>query len=193
MKFLAIDFETADYGRDSACAVGLVRVEKSVITERVSFLIRPPRRHIYFTYVHGITWEDVKDEPTFEELWTEIHSRFEGVDYLVAHNASFDRGVLEGCCRAAAIEVPAIPFQCTMRLARKLWNLRPTNLPAVCRHFDIPLKHHDALSDTEACASIMINALKHRDIMEHLFVRKRSAAKISAYDDDFCTRSENIE
>ena len=30
--FVAIDFETADYGRDSACALALVRVEASVIS-----------------------------------------------------------------------------------------------------------------------------------------------------------------
>ena len=28
--FVAIDFETADYGRDSACALALVRVEAGV-------------------------------------------------------------------------------------------------------------------------------------------------------------------
>ena len=32
--FVAIDFETADNGRDSACAVGLVRVENGVITKK---------------------------------------------------------------------------------------------------------------------------------------------------------------
>ena len=32
--FVAIDFETADYGRDSACALALVRVEAGVIVQR---------------------------------------------------------------------------------------------------------------------------------------------------------------
>ena len=32
--FAAIDFETADYGRDSACAVAVVRVEGGVIVDR---------------------------------------------------------------------------------------------------------------------------------------------------------------
>ena len=31
--FVAIDFETADYGRDSACALALVRREASVISQ----------------------------------------------------------------------------------------------------------------------------------------------------------------
>ena len=41
--FVAIDFETADYGRDSACALALVRVEASVIVQRAFHYIRPPQ------------------------------------------------------------------------------------------------------------------------------------------------------
>ncbi len=38
--FVAIDFETADYGRDSACALALVRVEAGVIVQRAFSYIR---------------------------------------------------------------------------------------------------------------------------------------------------------
>ncbi len=160
MKFLALDFETADYGPDSACALGLVRVEEGRVVRKESFLIKPPRASFYFTWVHGITWEDVRNEPTFAERWPLIEEMARGVSFFVAHNASFDRGVLNACCARYGIAVPDIPFQCTVKLSRRLWNIRPTNLPSVCRHFAIPLNHHDALSDTEACAEIMIRALK---------------------------------
>jgi DNA polymerase-3 subunit epsilon len=160
MRFVAIDFETADFGPDSACAVGLVTVEEGVIVEKKSFLIKPPRENFYFSYLHGITWEDVKGEPTFGELWPQFKKVIRGAEFLVAHNASFDKGVLHACCATYGVTPPALPFQCTMRLARRLWSLYPTNLPAVCRHFDIPLNHHDAASDTEACARIMIHALR---------------------------------
>ena len=161
MKFLALDFETADYGRDSACALGLVRVENNAILRRKHLLIRPPRRDFHFTYIHGIYWDDVKNQPTFGESWPEIEEMMTGVDFLVAHNASFDKGVLSECCRKAGLPVPELEFRCTMKLARQIWRIYPTNLPAVCSHFNIPLKHHDAASDTEACAKIMIEALKH--------------------------------
>ena len=55
--FVAIDFETADNGRDSACAVALVRVEGEQIVARAYTLLRPPRRYIRFTYLHGIRWQ----------------------------------------------------------------------------------------------------------------------------------------
>ena len=160
MKFLAIDFETADYGSDSACAVGLVRVEEGEIVRREFYLIRPPRPQIHFTYLHGIAWEDVKDQPDFAGVWPKMENMMEGVDFLVAHNAPFDKGVLSACCRSAGIEPPDIPFECTVKTSRKVWGIYPTNLPAVCRHFGIPLNHHDAASDTEACAEIMIRALE---------------------------------
>ena len=37
MNFLALDFETANYYRDSACALGLARVENDKIVERASW------------------------------------------------------------------------------------------------------------------------------------------------------------
>jgi DNA polymerase III epsilon subunit-like protein len=48
--FVAIDFETADYGRDSACAVAVVRVEGLAIVDRAHYYIRPPRSRFVFSY-----------------------------------------------------------------------------------------------------------------------------------------------
>jgi DNA polymerase-3 subunit epsilon len=77
---------------------------------------------------------------------------------LAAHNASFDRSVLETCCAAAGLRPPSLAFRCSMQLARSTWGLRPTTLPAVCAHLGIPLQHHDALSDAEACARVLLAA-----------------------------------
>lgn len=163
MIFLAIDFETANYGRDSACAVGLVKVKDNIIIEKQTHLIRPPSNFFVFSYLHGIEWNDVKDAPDFGQLWPVIKPLFDDVDFMVAHNSSFDEGVLKACCQRYNIEYPGIPFQCTVKISRKLWGIYPTKLNIVCRHFNIPLNHHDAGSDTEACAQIMIRAIKEFD------------------------------
>ena len=160
MNFLAIDFETADQQRDSACAVGLTRVEANKIVEIKSFLIKPPRREFVFTDIHGITWNDVKDSPSFKDLWPELKPFMRGIECFVAHNAGFDKSVLHACCSKGRIPIPEIPFQCTMKLSRQIWDIRPTKLDIVCEHFKIPLNHHDAESDSVACAKIMIKALK---------------------------------
>ncbi len=160
--FVALDFETADHGWDSACALAMVRVEGGKVTARRFRLIRPPRRHFRFSYLHGITWEDVAGQPHFGELWPQLAPLLEGAHFLAAHNAGFDRGVLEACCRRYGLQPPALPFMCTVQLARRTWGLYPTKLPHVCQYLGIPLNHHDAASDAEACARIVIAALKER-------------------------------
>jgi DNA polymerase III subunit epsilon len=157
-KFLAIDFETANPKRDSACSIGLVRVEHGKIVHQAAHLIRPPYRDFMFTHIHGISWRDVASEPTFKEVWDEISPLFEGIDFLAAHNASFDSSVLKACCATYRLSAPTLPFTCTVKVARSLWDLRPTKLPDVAKHLKIQLKHHEALSDALACAQIMIAA-----------------------------------
>lgn len=156
--FVAIDFETADHGADSACSVGLVRVENLKVVHREVVLIRPPRKHIVFTYVHGITWEMVAAAPAFAEVWPRLVPLLEDAAFLAAHNAPFDRRVLAMCCAAAQLSVPEPPFVCTVQLARRRWGLKPNDLPSVCRRLGIGLIHHDAGSDAEACARIVIAA-----------------------------------
>jgi DNA polymerase-3 subunit epsilon len=156
--FVSLDFETADNGRDSACSVGLIRVEDYQIVQRAHYLIRPPRSSFRFTYIHGIRWQDVADQPSFGELWDTIQPLLKGAEFLAAHNASFDQGVLYACCDAYGIPYPSQPFICTVQLARKTWNLYPTKLPNVCDYLGIELDHHQALSDAEACARIVISA-----------------------------------
>jgi DNA polymerase III subunit epsilon len=158
--FVAIDFETADYGRDSACAVAVVRVEGLAIVDRAHYYIRPPRSRFVFSYLHGISWGDVVDAPTFGQLWPSLQEKLAGVEFLAAHNASFDRSVLHTCCERARLSAPAHTFQCTVQLARTVWNIYPTKLPDVCRYLRIPLRHHDAASDAEACARIVIAAFE---------------------------------
>ncbi len=156
--FVALDFETADQGRDSACSIALVRVEGRQIVRREHHLIRPPRRTFLFTSIHGISWSQVADAPSFAELWPQLAACLDGAQFIAAHNASFDAGVLRACCEQAGLRPPAQPFVCTVQVARQAWNLRPTKLPDVCRHLGLPLQHHDALSDAEACAGIVLAA-----------------------------------
>lgn len=157
-RFVAIDFETADYSRDSACAVALVVAEKGKIVKHFYSLIRPPRKYFQFTWLHGISWDDVADKPTFGELWPEMAPLFDGVEFIAAHNASFDRGVLAACCQLYNKNPVVDRYLCTMRLARRLWDIHPTKLSDVCGQFDITLNHHHAGSDALACAKIVLKA-----------------------------------
>lgn len=155
--FAAIDFETAGRCPESACAVGIVRVEGARVVRRRYQLLRPVTTDFIFTPVHGITAAMVAGAPTFAEAWPSLRPLVEDVAFLAAHNASFDRRVLCACCARAGLDAPAAPFRCTVALARRL-GIRPAGLARVCARLNIPLEHHHALSDAEACAGIVLAA-----------------------------------
>ncbi len=158
---IALDFETADYKADSACAIGMVRLENNgssfEIVDTFSALIRPPRKHFVFTYIHGITWEDVEFAEDFAAVWQSASSFLENAEGYIAHNAPFDRKVLHTCCIEKRLIIPPQPFYCTLKSSRKFLKLPSHKLNKVAEHFEIPLKHHDATSDARACAEIFIN------------------------------------
>jgi len=156
--FVAIDFETADSKRDSACAVGVARVEGAAVVYRDAVLIRPPRSVMQFTHIHGLRWSDVKDAPPFKAVWEKLRPVLDGAAALVAHNAAFDKSVLAACCEAAGHPVPTTRWVCTMKLAQGRWPKPFTNtLPEVCERLGVTLEeHHHAGADAEACARVLI-------------------------------------
>ena len=153
---IAIDFETSGRAAHSACAVGMVRVEEGRIGERFYALIRPPSSRVLFTDIHGLTWAMLKDAPPFALLWPRMEEFMQGAHWFVAHTASVDHRVLQACCRAAGIAEPRQPFYCTLKGARRSLPLPSRTLSCVCAHFGIPLNHHHAGSDAEACARIFL-------------------------------------
>jgi DNA polymerase-3 subunit epsilon len=160
MNFVAIDFETANYQPDSACAVGLVKVVGGEIVDQAVHLIRPPTKRFAFTYIHGLTWEDVAQSDDFGTLWPKLEPLLAGATFLAAHNAPFDRGVVSACCARYGIRAPSLPFRCTVQISRRVWNIHPTKLSDVCAKLCIALNHHEALSDAMACARIVLAAAR---------------------------------
>ena len=163
-NFAAIDFETANGQRSSICSVGLVIVRDGEVKERIYRLIRPrPNYYTEFcTRVHGLTYHDTIEAPSFPEVWEELAPYCAGLPF-VAHNSPFD----EGCLRAAfALYGLAYPddyrFYCTCRAARRTFGRALPNhrLPTVATACGYDLQtHHHALADAEACAAIALRIL----------------------------------
>lgn len=95
MNFTAIDFETANEKRNSACSLGITRVENNKIVDRKYFLIKPPEMRFVpqNIWIHNIYPEDVENADTFDKIWPKIKDYFEE-ELVIAHNASFDMSVL---------------------------------------------------------------------------------------------------
>ncbi|MFP7761014.1 3'-5' exonuclease [Marisediminicola sp. LYQ85] len=162
LDFTAIDFETANSSRASACAVGLVKVRGGVVVDRAAWFIRPPAGHDSFsewnTRVHGIVEADVATAPTWAEQLPDLVA-FAAGDTLAAHNARFDMGVIAGACLATFERVPELDYLCSLHVARRTYSLESYRLPVAARAAGFTgFRHHDALADSEACAAIVIHA-----------------------------------
>ncbi|MCY3590469.1 MAG: 3'-5' exonuclease [Acidobacteria bacterium] len=157
-SFVAIDFEIANSRHDSACAVGLAACSGGRVVQSRSYLIRPPGRRFTFTELHGLNWKDVRKAPTFAALWPILRGWLDSARFIAAHNAKFDRRVLNACCARYRLRAPHRRFVCTVALAQRQWCLPHAGLPHVCRRLEIPLQHHDAGSDALACARIVLAA-----------------------------------
>jgi DNA polymerase III epsilon subunit-like protein len=159
--WVALDFETATEKRHSACQVAVVRVEQGKIVREEVALIKPPSDigAWKFTDVHGITARHVVGAKSFLGVWNDLASIFSGVAFVVAHNATFDKSVLEACANHFRITLPRLSWECTLKISRRVWpNLQSHKLNIVSQHLGIPLNHHEALSDARACARILIAA-----------------------------------
>lgn len=170
IDFVALDFETANRSPASACAVGMVRVRDGKMIDRDSFLIRPPSGHDEFVpfnvQLHGISRERVSHAPQWSEALERI-TGFVSDDVLVAHNAGFDVGVLVAATRASKLAVPGLRYFCSLRLARRGYQLQSYRLPLAAMEAGYELKnHHDPLEDAEACAAIVIDVARRYEISD---------------------------
>ena len=158
MNFVSIDFETAKYSRESACSVGLVNFQDGKATDTFYSLIRPPELYIRpdFTEIHGLTVDDVKDAPTFADIWESSIIPFIDGNPLAAHNAPFDMSVLYAVLEWYELPIPSLSYFCTCALARRTWpELESHALIALAEHFNIVYNAHNALDDAMTCGKLV--------------------------------------
>ena len=182
LNFTAIDFETANESRASACAIGVVRMRGGVVVESFETLLRPREVRVHWRnqQVHGIAEERLHDAPTLADVWPQL------LPYLhrqavVAHNSAFDVSVLEYSCRDFGVPIPAFHSLCSVKLAKTCWpQLERHKLDHVAAHFGIPLNHHDALSDARACAEITVRAFQSGTKLPLSFKQRELTAGLAA-------------
>jgi DNA polymerase-3 subunit epsilon len=166
MEFITIDFETATAERSSPCEIGLTFVNGGKIIETRSWLIKPIDNDFDFfnTLIHGITPEDVANEPEFNELWTEICPFIEG-KFLIAHNAGFDMSVLRNTLKLYEIPFPNVKYSCSYIFSKQVWpGLSRYDLATLCYINNIPLQHHRAGPDSRATAELCLKAFEIKDV-----------------------------
>ena len=166
MDFVAIDFETANEKRNSACSIGITVVENNSIVLEKYFLIKPCEMRFLpmNIWIHGITPDDVENEKKFSEIWNEIKPYIEG-KFVVAHNAGFDVSVLRNTLDFYDIEYPEFRYACTVVMAKNYYIDLPNHkLNTVSEALGFEFKHHHAGEDATAAANILINICKELNI-----------------------------
>lgn len=181
MNYVAIDFETANRGRASACSMAAVTVENGQIVNSAYSLIRPPILQFDYwnTRIHGITVRDVEHKPTFNELWPRIRTHLEN-KVVIAHNAIFDVGVLRSMLDEYGLAYPSFQYVCTVDIARRVWtDAENYKLSTLAKRFAIEFDHHNALHDARTCAMIALLAQKavRADSFRHLAEKLAVAVK----------------
>lgn len=161
-SFTAFDFETA---KDRmACQIGVVVIKNDIIIERLEYLIQPPgnKYENHNIRVHNISSRETKDVPTFDVIWSKISHLFDG-QTIVAHNIDFDLDTLKQNLKYYNLPIPKVKQAiCTYRITG-------LKLNDACEVLGINLtNHHNALSDAEACAKILLYPDKEREeVLKH--------------------------
>ena len=187
LNFAAIDFETANKFKNSACSLAIVTVEDGQIVKKAYSLIKPP----FMSFdpecieIHGIQMEDVLNEPTFDTLWDRIYENHLKGKIVIAHNAKFDIGVLRATLDHYKIPWPELAYACTVKLSRKVWpDLVNHRLNTMGSYLGVEFKHHYALDDAETCTKIAIEAAKLKGATSLEDLLRKTGVPLEPFIDD---------
>jgi len=157
-RYVAFDVETPNHENSRMCSIGITVVDDGRISESFYYTVNPGTYFDAFNIMlTGITPETVCQSPGFGAVWAEIGDLF-STGILIAHNAPFDMSVLAKCLRDYRLPHPrCLEYACTCRMARKCLPELPNHkLDTLCSYLGIELSHHNAASDSLACATLLI-------------------------------------
>ncbi|MCC5468351.1 3'-5' exonuclease [Pelosinus sp. Bkl1] len=160
LNFVALDFETASSAKESICQIGMVVVKQSQIVYSQSWLVHPHTKYFSadMTSIHGISYAMVKNSPTFDKVWAEIEPHIKEYGIIAAHYAFFDISVLLATLQHYKITPPSFTILDSCIAARRAWpHLLNHKLPTIAEYLKVELQHHDALSDAQICAQILLS------------------------------------
>lgn len=176
MRQVILDTETTGLAADQGhriIEIGCLEIVNRRLTGRALHLYLNPEREIdeAATEVHGMTWDDLRDKPTFGEVAAQVLGFVEGAEVLI-HNAAFDLAFLDaelarigrGRFRDVVAEVTD-----TLLMARELHPGKRNSLDALCDRYGISNAHrtlHGALLDSELLAEVYLAMTRGQDSFE---------------------------
>ena len=172
MREIVFDTETTGLsfsGGDRMVEIGCIEMVNRVETGRSFHLYFNPERPmpVEAFRVHGLSDVFLSDKPRFHEKVDEL-LEFLGDSRLVAHNASFDFGFLNGELGKIGREIISLDRMIdTVAMARQRHPGAKHSLDALCTRYGIDRSHrikHGALLDAELLAQLYIELTGGRQI-----------------------------
>jgi DNA polymerase-3 subunit epsilon len=164
LSYVVVDTETTGgsaWSRDRITEIAAVVVRNGEIVELFETLVNPQRSIPYFvTKLTNITWDMVKDAPTFDRIARDVMRVLEG-NVFVAHNAMFDwRFVSAELSRSTGRQLRGRRL-CTVKIAAKaLPQLSRRSLDHVSRYYGVENHaRHRAGGDALATAKCLIRMM----------------------------------
>jgi len=143
---------------DRITEIAVVLVRDGRIQDVYETLVNPQRSiPPFITALTNITWDMVKDAPTFERVAPEVMKVLEG-NVFVAHNATFDWRFLTAELNRATGRQLRGRRLCTVKMARKVLPQLPRrSLDHVARYYGVKIyNRHRAGGDAVATAKCLI-------------------------------------
>ena len=155
--YIVFDVETPNHANNRMSAIGITVIRDGIIADSFFALVDPETHFDFFnTQLTGIDSKKVKGAPNFPQLWAKIEPLMNS-GILVAHNAVFDMSVLKRCLEDYGISWKnSADYLCTVQVGRKLLPQISHKLNVMCEYYGIALDHHQADSDSRACAEILL-------------------------------------
>jgi DNA polymerase III subunit epsilon len=164
LSYVVVDTETTGgraWSGDRITEIAAVVVRDGEIVELFETLVNPQRPIPYFvTQLTNITWDMVKDKPTFDRVAPDVMRVLEG-NVFVAHNMMFDwRFVTSELSRSTGRRLAGRRL-CTVKIARKvLPQLSRRSLDNVARYYGVEIRgRHRAAGDALATAKCLLRML----------------------------------
>ena len=170
-KYVVFDLETTGFSQthDRIIEIAAIKVEGGIITDSYNTFVNPemfiPQK---ITELTTITNEDVVNAPKIEQAMQEFLD-FSKDAILVAHNASFDVGMIKANMKRLNIKEINFPVIDTLNLFRAAYNIdeepekgikKAFNLKVLAKYFKIKQEqHHRAIDDTKVTAQCFIGML----------------------------------
>ena len=170
LNFTAIDVEIANSSgelRWSICQVGVAIVKSGKIVTNGSRLINPRIKDSEWSginvKIHGIRPWDVRDEPTFKDIYPKIRGSV-ARGKIVSHmsHSRFDEDVIRRACERQGLPMFTQPWMDSWALARRVWPDEPSHsLPTIAPKLGIRHDNaHDAGEDARAAAELVLLAAR---------------------------------